>query len=112
MASMPKLKRYTDLVLVCSQKCTYINLFIGHSIPFTGLVNNDAEYQLINDQMQLIVKDVQAPESITAVWLVDGSSDHKLQGLSQNSSRLRIFLELTYLHQGSTAKNQENRRHF
>ena len=70
MASVLELKRYTDRVLVYSQKCTYINLFMDHSIPITDLVNNDVEYQLINDQMQLIVKDVQAPESITAVWLV------------------------------------------
>ena len=34
------------------------------------LMNKDVEYQVVNDQMQLIVKDVQASQSITAVWLV------------------------------------------
>ena len=34
------------------------------------LMNKDVEYQVVNDQMQFIVKDVQAPESITGAWLV------------------------------------------
>ena len=70
IASLPENKRYKDGVLVYNQKCTYINLFIGHSIPMDELMNTDVEYQVVNDQMQLIVKDVQAPESITIVWLV------------------------------------------
>ena len=70
MASFPELKRYTDQVLVYNQKCTYINLFIGHSISMDKLMNRDVKYQVVNEQMQHIVKNVQAPEYITAVWLV------------------------------------------
>ena len=70
MASVPGLKRYTDRVLVRSQICSYINFFIGHSIPITDLAYSDVKYQLEYDQMQLIVKEVQAPESITTIWLV------------------------------------------
>ena len=33
-------------------------------------MNKDIEYQVVNDQMQLIVKDVQAPEATNEVWLV------------------------------------------
>ena len=48
----------------------YINFFIGYNIPITDLANCDVKYKFENDQMQLIVKDVQAPEAITAIWLV------------------------------------------
>ena len=70
MASTPELKGYTDWVIVRSQMCLYINFFIGHSIPITDLASCDVTYKFENDQMLLIVKDVQAPEAITAIWLV------------------------------------------
>ena len=70
MASTPEFKRYKDWVIVCSQMCLYINFFIGHSIPITDLANCDVKYKFENDQMQLIVKDVQAPDAITTIWLV------------------------------------------
>ena len=39
-------------------------------MPMDQLMNPDVEYQVVNDQMQFIVKDVQAPEATTAAWLV------------------------------------------
>ena len=47
-----------------------INLFLGHSIPMDQLMNKDVEYQVVNDQIQLTVQDIQAPQATTAVWLV------------------------------------------
>ena len=44
--------------------------FLGHSISMDQLMNKDVGYQVVNDQMQLIVKEVQPPEATTAVWLV------------------------------------------
>ena len=70
IASLSELKRYTDRVLVYNGKCMYINLFVSHSIPTGELMNKDVKYQVVSDQMQLIVKDFQAPQSITVVWLV------------------------------------------
>ena len=34
------------------------------------LMNKDVKYQVVNDQIQFIVKDVQAPQSVTVVRLV------------------------------------------
>ena len=39
-------------------------------MPIDQLMNLDVEYQVVNDQMLIIIKDVQAPEATTAVWLV------------------------------------------
>ena len=70
IASLPELKRYTDRVLVYTTKCSFINVFLGHTMPMDQLMNADVEYQVVNDQMRIIVKDVQAPASTTAAWLV------------------------------------------
>ena len=70
MASTAELIRYTDRIIVCSQMSSYINFFIGHSIPITDLGSCDVKCKFENDQMQLTVKDVQSPEAITAIWLV------------------------------------------
>ena len=39
-------------------------------MPMEQIVNADVKYQLVTDKMQIIVKDVQAPVSTTAAWLV------------------------------------------
>ena len=72
MASTPELKPYTDQVIVRSQMCLYINFLLGtvSQLLTTNLANCDVKYQIENDQMQLIVKEVQALESITVIWLV------------------------------------------
>ena len=70
IASLPELKRYTDRVLVYSTKCSFINFFLGHNMPMDHLMNSDVEYQVVNDQMRIIVKDVQALVVTTAAWLV------------------------------------------
>ena len=51
-------------------KSSWINFFIRHSTPITDLASCDITYRFENDQMQLIVKDIQSPEAITAIWLV------------------------------------------
>ena len=61
IASLTDLRRYTDQCNVYNSKCMYINLFLGHSIPMDQLMNKNVEYQVTNDQMQPMVKDVQAP---------------------------------------------------
>ena len=67
MVSTAELRRYTDRVFVRGQKSSWINFFIGHSAPITELASCDVKYRFEIDQMQLIVKDVQSPEAITAV---------------------------------------------
>ena len=70
ISSTAELRRYTDQVFVRAQKSSWINFFIGHSASITKLASCDVKYKFENDQMQLIVKDVQSQEPITAIWLV------------------------------------------
>ena len=70
MASTAELRRYTDRVFVRGQKSSWFNFFIGYSVLITDLASCDVTYRFDNDQMQLIVKDVQSPEAITAIWIV------------------------------------------
>ena len=70
IASTAELRRYTDRVIMRGQKSSWINFFIGHSAPITDLTSSDVTYRFDNDQMQLIVKDIQSPEAINAIWLV------------------------------------------
>ena len=64
------MRRYTDKVFVQAQKCTWINLFIGHSVPIAELANCDVEYKFTNDQMLLLVKEVQSTDATTVAWLM------------------------------------------
>ena len=70
LASLVELKRYTDQVLVYTTKCSYINFILRHTTPIDQIVNEDVKYQLVTDQMQIIVKDVQGLEPTTVAWLV------------------------------------------
>ena len=62
-------------------------LFIGHSAPITDLASCDVTYRFDNDQMQLIVKNVQSPEAITAIWLV--GMDSKITDCQELTDTLR-----------------------
>ena len=101
ISSTEELRRYTDRVFVRAQKGTWINFFIGHSVPITELASCDVEYKFHNNQMQLLVKNVQSTDAITVAWLVgmcDKTTDCKeltaILRQSEYFQKLPVFVKV------------------
>ena len=89
IVSLQELKRYTDRVLVYTTKCSYINLFLGHSKPIEEVYNADVDYHVTNNQMRVIIKDIQAPAFTTVAWLV--GMDPKTTNCADLTETLREY---------------------